>query len=84
MSNLPLFKAAIGFKNGKTIYKGTDAFCSKCLRHENHFTGGGSWSPDLCPCGCQDTIPYYDLTEDQLITATKLYEEREKERIASI
>jgi len=37
-------------------------YCTNCWRPEKEFTGGGSWSPDMCPCGCQDTKVWKDMS----------------------
>ena len=57
----------------------TDIFCSNCLRHERFFTGGHSWTPDLCPCGCEDTVVWYKMTTIQKIKAKKKYKDDLKE-----
>ena len=57
---------------------GNDVFCSKCLSHERFFTGGHSWSPDLCPCGCEDTIVWHKMNIWQKRKARKKYTECEK------
>lgn len=59
-------------ESGEKVY--TDTFCSNCLRHEDFFVGGGPCNPDICPCGCENTIPWYQLTGLHQIKATKLYE----------
>lgn len=61
-------------------YKYTDIFCTNCFRHEDYFTGGGSWSPDLCPCGCEDTISWYKMTWLQRRKAVLKYRECERIR----
>jgi len=38
-----------------------DTFCVNCWRHERFFTGGGSWSPDLCACGSEDTTVWWKM-----------------------
>ena len=43
----------------------TDIFCINCWTHETHFKGGQSWSPDLCPCGCEDTTIWYKMNSRQ-------------------
>ena len=47
----------------QTTWKGeiNEVFCTNCLRAEYFFTGGQSSSPDLCPCGCEDTIHWRDM-----------------------
>jgi len=55
-----------------------DLFCAKCLTHERHFEGGGSWSPDLCPCGCEDTIIWHKMSLSQKFIAQKVYWENEE------
>ena len=60
----------------------TDIFCVECLMHERHFKGGHSWSPDLCPCGCEDTIVWHEMGPIQKLKAQFVYYENEKkERI---
>ena len=52
--------------------KSYDIFCAKCFRHERFFIGGGSWSPDLCACGCEETIVYHELDQvARMIVARK-------------
>lgn len=58
----------------------TDTFCSKCLTHERHFTGGGSWSPDLCPCGCEDTIVWHKMSFFQRRKAQKVHDKNEAKK----
>lgn len=66
---------------GSNMYKdATDIFCAKCLTHERHFTGGGSWSPDLCPCGCKDTIVWYNMNSIQKLRAQHIYWLNERKR----
>jgi hypothetical protein len=60
--------------------KGWDIFCTKCLTHERHFKGGGSWSPDLCPCGCEDTIVWNEMNWIQRIRAQALYNRNEESK----
>jgi hypothetical protein len=55
--------------------KYTDTFCSNCWRHERFFSGGGSWSPDLCACGCEDTNVWYKMGPIQRMKARKKYKE---------
>lgn len=57
-----------------------DIFCAKCLTHERHFTGGQSWSPDLCPCGCEDTIVWYNMSSIQRLKAQFVYWKNEEKR----
>ena len=57
-----------------------DIFCAKCLTHENHFREGHSWSPDLCPCGCQDTTVWYKMSFIQKIRAQRIYWENEQKK----
>lgn len=71
-SNIPPFNSSIGVGYN-------DIVCANCLTHERHFKGGHSWSPDLCPCGCQDTIPWYKLTECQKLEAIRKYNQNEKQ-----
>ena len=54
-----------------------DIFCSKCLTHERHFINGQSWSPDLCPCGCQDTIFWKNMGWWKRYKAQKVYDKNE-------
>lgn len=52
-------------------------FCTFCFTSEKFFTGEGSWSPDLrfnCPCGCQDTITWENMTRGQRRNAADQYE----------
>lgn len=65
MDKLPIEE----FWNGK----GRDIFCKKCLTHERHFTGGHSWSPDLCPCGCENTICWREMNVLKRIKAQNIY-----------
>lgn len=58
----------------------TDTFCAKCLTHERHFVGGHSWSPDLCPCGCEDTIVWYKMSPVQKLKAQFVYYRNEEKR----
>ena len=53
----------------------TDTFCTNCWRHERFFTGGGSWSPDLCACGCENTSPWYKMGVLERRQARKKYKE---------
>ncbi len=55
------------------------AFCSKCLRNVDWFKGGGSWSPDMCPCGEDDTIRWDDMTMLQRIRGVQIYKTHMKE-----
>jgi hypothetical protein len=64
-------------KNGKA----KDLFCVNCLTHERHFTGGHSWAPDLCPCGCEDVIVWYKMNSLQKLRAQFIYYNNEKQRI---
>lgn len=50
-----------------------DIFCTKCFTHERFFSGGGSWSPDLCPCGCEDTTVWYKMDWLERAVARKKY-----------
>ena len=60
----------------KSVYGGyRDTFCAKCLTHERLFKGGHSWSPDLCPCGEQDTITWEDMSLRQRRKAQTVYQE---------
>ena len=81
MDTLPLCKVAVySDLTFKKMYKGTDIFCSNCLTHENHFVGGQSWSPDLCPCGCEDTIVWYKMSTSQQREAQRIYDKNELNR----
>jgi hypothetical protein len=60
--------------------KATDILCAKCLTHERHFRGGHSWSPDLCPCGCEDTIVWYNMNSIQKLKAQLVYWKNEEKR----
>lgn len=60
-------------KTGWRTYKYVDLFCANCLTHEDYFKGGGSWTPDLCPCGCEDTIVWYKMNGYQKIKALLKY-----------
>lgn len=62
--------------NGKSY----DIFCARCYTHERFFTGGGSWSPDLCPCGCEDTVVWNKMNPIQRMKAKKKYKEMKKKR----
>lgn len=53
--------------------KYVDAFCTNCWTHERFFTGGQSWSPDLCPCGCEDTTAWYKMSPLQRMKAQRKY-----------
>lgn len=55
--------------------KYTDIFCTNCWRHERFFSGGHSWSPDLCACGCQDTSVWYKMGMLERRKARKKYKE---------
>ena len=57
-----------------------DIFCAKCLTHERHFVGGHSWSPDLCPCGCEDTVVWYEMNAIQKLKAQIVYWKNEERR----
>ena len=50
-----------------------DVFCSKCYRHERFFSGGGSWSPDLCACGWEGTTVWYKMGPMERSRAKKKY-----------
>jgi hypothetical protein len=72
--DMPYQKIWIGsFLSGQIDYR--DTFCSNCWRHERFFTGGQSWSPDLCSCGCEDTKPWYKMTLFEKHKAKKKYKE---------
>jgi hypothetical protein len=58
--------------------EGRDIFCSNCLTHEMHFTGGHSWTPDLCPCGCQDVIVWKNMNIFQRERAQIIYNKNER------
>jgi hypothetical protein len=60
--------------------RATDIFCSECLTHERHFEEGHSWTPDLCPCGCQDTTVWYKMSFLKRWKAQKVYNENEIEK----
>jgi hypothetical protein len=60
--------------------KATDIFCAKCLTHERHFVGGQSWSPDLCPCGCEDMVVWYEMNAIQKLKAQIVYWKNEERR----
>jgi hypothetical protein len=62
--------------------KGRDIFCDNCLTHERHFKGGGSWSPDLCPCGCEDTIVWHKMSILLRRGAQKVYNKNERNGIS--
>jgi len=53
--------------------KSYDIFCAKCYRHERFFTGGGSWSPDLCACGCEDTVVWHKMGQIKRMMAARKY-----------
>ena len=53
--------------------KYTDLFCTNCWTHWRFFTGGHSWSPDMCPCGCEDTSVWYKMGPIQRMKAKKKY-----------
>jgi hypothetical protein len=55
--------------------KSYDIFCAKCYRQERFFSGGGSWTPDLCSCGCEDTLVWYKMGVLQKRKAQKKYDE---------
>jgi hypothetical protein len=70
MDSLPIEK----FWDGE----GIDIFCKRCLTHERHFKGGHSWTPDLCPCGCQDVIPWKKMTILQKKNAQIIYNKNKR------
>jgi len=53
--------------------KSHDIFCANCYRAEEFFEGGGSWSPDLCACGCEDTLVWYKMGPIKRHRAQKKY-----------
>ncbi len=72
MTKLPITKQWDG--------RSVEIFCSKCLTHENHFEGGHSWSPDLCPCGCEDTTVWYKMGPFKRRKAQKMYDKNEAKK----
>lgn len=64
----------------KNYKKGVDIFCKKCLTHERHFKGGQSWTPDLCPCGCEDVVVWWKMDIIQKVRAQKIYNRHERMR----
>ena len=76
---LPIQKQYDGVDLKTRKYKyAVDIFCFKCLTHEIYFEGGHSWSPDLCPCGCQDTMVWYKMSFLQRWKAQKVYDKNER------
>lgn len=51
-----------------------DTFCTNCWRLERFFEGGGSWSPDLCACGCEDTTVWHKMGPIKRHKAQKKYD----------
>lgn len=60
-------------------FQDNDLFCKKCLTHESNWTGGGSWSPDECPCTepneGTDVIAWRDMDKATRIKAATKFEE---------
>ena len=54
--------------------KSYELFCANCYRKERFFTGGGSWSPDLCDCGCEDTLVWHKMGPIKRYRAQKKYD----------
>lgn len=46
-----------------TIGNGIDTFCAECFTHESFFVGGQSATPDICPCGCEDTVNWGEYSD---------------------
>ncbi len=57
-----------------------DTFCTCCWTHERHFKGGHSWAPDLCDCGCEDTIIWEKMSWYQRSLARVMFKTREDEK----
>lgn len=53
--------------------KSYEIFCANCYRKERFFTGGGSWSPDLCACGCEDTTVWHKMGQIKRMMAARKY-----------
>ena len=53
--------------------KSYDTFCTNCWRHERFFSGGNSWSPDLCACGCEDTTVWNKMDQISRMIASRKY-----------
>lgn len=75
---LPIQKQ--GPESSNRDLKATDILCARCLTHERHFEGGHSWSPDLCPCGCEDTVVWYEMNPVQKLKAQFIYYRNEEKR----
>ncbi len=54
--------------------KSRDIFCANCYRAERFFEGGHSWSPDLCACGCEDTLVWRKMGPIKRHRAQKKYD----------
>jgi len=56
-------------------------FCTKCLIHDTHFRGGGSWAADLCPrCGGYECRAWESLSNEEKEIAGTLFDKMWKER----
>jgi len=69
---LPIDKDCMG--------KGRDTFCLNCLTHDRHFKGGHSWTPDLCPCGSEDTVNWKNMSINQKRKAQIIYNKNESRK----
>jgi len=55
--------------------------CTKCLIADYHFVGGGSWISDSCPqCGGTDCRRYENLTYEEKLKATEIWERMWREK----